>query len=258
MRLSFLFLFLVHSSLSIAQIRLAKLVLEKNEKYYIQDSDILVSDTLIMGDSSEIVLNPQKKDNFIHSKVTIVGKGCTISGVGTSSLKANEGVTAVDQVGPCLLGRNGGNGSPGSNGLPANNLFLYFTNLNITGSLTINLNGGDGGDGGNGGRGGGGGPGTRVCPGGDGGIGGNGGNGGNGGDGGTLSIQCKNCPAVRSLINTLLFVKNYGGYKGYGGEGGFGGLAGLGPISDGVNGKKGNNGKDGIEGKDGAINFLSN
>lgn len=258
LRIALLFILLFYSSLSMAQIRLEKLVLEKNEKYVIEGSDILVTDSLIMGDSSEIVLNPQKKDNFIHAKVTIVGKGCQISGVGSSSKKAKDGIPGVDQAGPCLLGRNGGNGYPGSQGLSANNLFLYFTELQINGSLTINLNGGDGGDGGDGGRGGGGGPGTRVCSGGNGGNGGNGANGGNGGDAGTLSIQCKNCPTVRGLIHTFLIVKNYGGYSGLGGEGGFGGSGGLGSYNDGVNGKKGKSGKDGVEGKNGAIIFLSN
>ena len=257
LRIAPLFLFLVYSSLSIAQIRLAKLVLAKNEKYVIDGTDILVTDTLIMGDSSEIVLNPHKKDNFIHAKVTIVGNGCLIFGVGSSSKKGKEGTAGIDQVGPCLLGRNGGNGYPGSSGLPANNLFLYFTELNITGSLTINLNGGDGGDGGDGGRGGSGGPGTRVCAGGNGGNGGNGANGGNGGDAGNLSIQCKNCPTVRGLIHTFLIVKNYGGYAGLAGEGGVGGSSGLGPFNDGVYGKRGMSGKEGVEGKSGAINFLS-
>lgn len=37
-------------SVSHAQIRLAKLSIEKNEKYLIQASDILVVDTLIMAD----------------------------------------------------------------------------------------------------------------------------------------------------------------------------------------------------------------
>lgn len=250
--------FLLCASSGMAQIRFTKLILDKNEKYVIQNSDILVTDTLIMGDSSEIVLNTQRKDNFIHAKVTFIGKGCKISGTGASADKAEAGMSPADQVGPCLLGKNGGSGANGSNGIPGNNLFLYFTDLNITGSLIININGGNGGDGGDGGRGGGGGPGTRVCAGGNGGNGGNGAPGGNGGDGGTLSIQCKNCPTLRGLLNGPIIVKNYGGYAGLGGDGGQGGSAGLGPINDGINGKKGMSGKDGIEGKHGAINFLSN
>ena len=258
LRVALLLFFLLSGFVGMAQIRLTKLVLEKHEKYFIKGADILVTDTLIMGDSSEIVLNPERKDNFIHSKTTIIGKGCIISGVGISAKRGVDGVAGVDQVGPCFLGRMGGNGSPGSSGQSANNLFLYLTDLKITGSLTINLNGGEGGDGGNGGRGGGGGPGTRVCAGGNGGDGGAGANGGNGGAGGTFSFQCKSCPLVRGLVNETLFIKNYGGFAGFGGEGGFGGSAGLGPINDGLNGRKGLNGKDGTEGKDGAIHFLSN
>jgi len=258
LRIVLVSLWLFQSCLTMAQIRLTKLVLEKNEKFFIEGTDILVTDTLIMRDSSSIVLNPQKKDNFIHSKVTMIGKGCVISGSGPLLKQASEGIAATDQSGPCSPGRIGGNGSPGSQGNPANNLSVYFTELHISGSLTINLNGGDGGDGGDGGLGGGGGPGTRLCAGGAGGNGGNGGDGGNGADGGTLSIECKNCPSVRGLIGNSIIVKNYGGYAGLGGEGGIGGPGGLGPIKDGLNGKRGKKGKDGLGSKNGVINFLSN
>ena len=248
-------LFITSSFLTHAQIRLVKLEVAKNEKYLIQGADVLDVDTLVMRDSSEIVLNPLKKDNFIHAKVTRIGKSCIISGKGASATKGKEGIAGIDQQGPCVLGRNGGNGSPGANGFPANNLFLYFTELNISGSLTINLNGGDGGDGGDGGFGGSGGPGTRVCEGGNGGNGGNGAHGGNGGDGGNLTIQCKGCPTLRALINKSVIIKNYGGYAGLGGDGGPGGDGGLGPIKDGHNGKRGLSGKQGKEGKNGAITF---
>lgn len=254
-----LFLFiLVQSLVSFAQVSFKKLVLSKNEKYFIEGSHILVTDTLVMGDSSEIVLNPLKKDNFITSKVTIIGSGCKISGVGAPSKKAKDGNPGIDQVGPCLSGKIGTHGSHGIKGIPGNNLTLHFTDLTINGSLTINLNGGDGGDGGDGGRGGNGGPGTRVCAGGNGGHGGHGANGGEGGEGGTLTLKCKNCPEVRGLMNKFIFVKNHGGYPGYAGNGGAGGQAGLGPKGDGSNGKKGLDGKDGMEGKSGVIKFLSN
>ncbi len=257
-RKALIVIFLIQSFVCIGQVSLEKLILSKNEKYFILDTDMLTVDSLIMGDSSQLILNPQKRVNHIHANVTIVGRGCVISGIGVSPNKATEGLAGADQLGPCLEGKNGGIGSHGSPGQPANNLFLYFTDLIINGSLIININGSDGGEGGNGGRGGGGGPGTRVCKGGNGGMGGHGGKGGNGGDGGSLSIQCKNCPALRGLIYRTIIIKNYGGYAGLGGEGGPGGLAGLGPLNDGVNGKKGLNGKDGIVGKVGTINFSSN
>lgn len=257
-RITFFLFFLTQGVISFAQIRFAKLELGKNEKYFIEGSLILVTDTLVMGDSSEIVLNPLKRDNIINSRVAIIGKGCRISGVGMSAKKGKNGIPGADQAGPCIMGKAGGHGSHGSKGLPGNNLTLHLTDLTIDGSLTINLNGGDGGDGGDGGRGGNGGPGTRVCTGGNGGDGGHGASGGEGGEGGTLSIQCKNCSSVRGLINKSIIVKNYGGYAGLGGNGGTGGLSGLGPKGDGVNGKKGLNGKDGLEGKTGPIKFLNN
>ncbi len=243
--------------MGMGQTKISRLVLKEKEKYFIKDTDILIIDTLIMRDSSVVLLNPLRKVNSIYSKVTIIGKGCSISSLVTTATKSERGAAGADQYGPCVHGKNGGNGSPGSPGQSANNLFLYFTDLNITGTLTINLVGGEGGDGGDGGPGGSGGPGTRLCAGGNGGNGGNGAVGGHGGDGGTLSIQCKNCPTLRGLINTFIFVKNYGGYAGLGGDGGIGGAGRLGPINDGTNGKKGKPGKDGAEGKNGAIHFIS-
>jgi hypothetical protein len=258
LRIVLIIFILAQGLLGVAQITFRKLELGKNEKYFIEGSLILVTDTLLMADSSEIVLNPLKKENIINSRVTIIGKGCKISGVGASSKKGKDGIAGIDQAGPCLTGKVGGHGTHGLKGIQGNNLTLHLTDLIINGSLTINLNGGEGGDGGDGGRGGGGGPGTKVCTGGSGGDGGHGANGGDGGEGGTLSFQCKNCPTVRGLINKSITVKNYGGYAGLGGNGGIGGLAGLGPKGDGANGKRGLNGKDGLEGKNGAIKFLSN
>jgi len=253
----FLF-FLTQSVVSLAQIRFVKLELGKNEKYFIEGSLILVTDTLVMGDSSEIVLNPLKKENIINSRVTIIGKGCKISGLITPSKQSKNGNAGVDQSGPCLVGGNGGNGAPGAKGIHGNNLTLHLTNLTIEGTLTINLNGSNGGDGGDGGRGGSGGRGTKTCVGGNGGDGGIGGEGGHGGHGGTFSIQCKNCPSVRGLVNKSIIVKNYGGYAGLGGNGGVGGLASLEGKNNGAKGKNGLNGKDGVEGKRGAIKFLTN
>ncbi|HTE33163.1 MAG TPA: hypothetical protein VK666_22420, partial [Chryseolinea sp.] len=52
----FAFLFLIAGSLH-AQVRVSKLVIKAKEVYTLQQSDILVADTLIMGDSSRLVMN---------------------------------------------------------------------------------------------------------------------------------------------------------------------------------------------------------
>ncbi len=237
------------------QIRLAKLSLSKGEKYLIQASDILVVDTLVMADSSQIVLNRDKKDNFIHAKIAIIGEGCSINGFGLKGKDGVSGNNGQEQLSPCRQGGPGKDADQGLAGNHGNNLFIYSDDIQINGSLTINLNGGDGGDGGKGGQGGGGGPGTRVCTGGDGGQGGSGARGGHGGDGGTLTINCFRCPDFQILIGTRLHIKNYGGFGGLGGQAGRGGLAGLGPVRDGKNGQRGFHGEEGETGKNGAIKF---
>ncbi|QLH33118.1 MAG: hypothetical protein HWD62_12490 [Cyclobacteriaceae bacterium] len=50
-------------------------------------------------------------------------------------------------------GKSGGDAEDGANGETGTNLFLYSDDIQIKGSLTIDLNGGDGGDGGDGGQG---------------------------------------------------------------------------------------------------------
>jgi hypothetical protein len=249
-------LFLIGLCLSAqAQIRLTKLSLNKSEKYLIQASDIIVVDTLLMADSAQIILNRDKKDNFIHAKIAIIGVGCAIIGTGAKGTDGSHGINGVDQESPCRQGGIGKDGTGGLKGNDGNNLFIYSDDIQIKGSLTLNLNGGDGGDGGDGGQGGGGGPGTRVCQGGDGGQGGSGSRGGNGGQGGNLTIHCKRCPDYQIWLGSELHIKNYGGFGGLGGEAGRGGLAGLGPVRDGRNGQRGYHGEEGEAGKNGAIIF---
>lgn len=241
-----------------SQIRVTKLVLERKEKFVIENSDILVVDTLVMLDSSSIFLNLSKRDNFIHAKQVVAGVGCSIFGHGANGNPGTSGDRGITARAPCRRGLPGGNAAEGGNGQDGINLSLYFSNLKINGSITINLNGGDGGDGGNGGTGGDGGSGTRVCIAGDGGKGGNGANGGNGGRGGNFSINCKSCDDLHLIMGHKLIVKNFGGLAGVGGEGGQGGHAGLGPSGDGKNGLRGFNGANAQLGKDGAINLNRN
>jgi hypothetical protein len=237
------------------QIRLDKLSLNKGEKYFIQNSDILVVDTLVMADSSQIILNHDKKDNFIHAKIVVIGMGCSINGYGPKGKDGAVGINGAEQQSPCRSGAPGLDGEMGLDGSNANNILIYSEDIQINGSLTINLNGGDGGDGGKGGQGGGGGPGTRVCAGGDGGQGGSGSRGGHGGEGGSLTINCLRCPDYQVWIGSRLHIKNYGGFGGIGGEAGRGGLAGLGPVRDGKNGQRGFHGEEGETGKNGVIKF---
>jgi hypothetical protein len=238
-------------SLGWAQIRLNKLELQSKERYRILGTDILVVDTLIMRDSSSIVLNPLKKDNFIHAKFMTIGKGCSIVGVGKKGKKGITGETGLTQVAPCRNGAAGKDALAGEPGTDGANVSLYTSGIKIRGSLTINVNGGDGG---RGGRGGDGGSGTRVCPAGDGGNGGNGARGGDGGNGGSVNINCKRCADIQLLMGEIIIVKNYGGFGGIGGDGGFGGQAGLGPAKDGKNGLRGKEGEHAFEGKRGSLN----
>ena len=246
-RTLFLFTFLLPSFSLWSQIRIEKLVIRPGQVYISDFSDIIVADTLIMMDSSCIRLNELKPDNYIRAKVAVIGRNCSIDGRGVNGKRGTHGANGISPIGPCMKGsgaRNGGRGLDGTRGI---NLFLYIDSLNLTGSLTINLSGGNGGDGGNGGIGGGGSPGTMHCNGGDGGDGGNGGNGGNGGVGGNLSLGGLDETNIRSMIGERLTIFNKGGSFGYGGISGYGGPAGLGP--DRKNGKDGLHGKDGVEGR---------
>jgi hypothetical protein len=248
-------IFIFSALLSRSQIRLNKLVLAPNEKFVIEKSDILVVDTLVMGDSSSIILNLSKKDNFIHAKEVVVGKNCSIIGRGLNGRPGNTGEKGITARAPCRRGLPGANAAGGVVGQNATNLSFYSNNLTIHGSMIINLNGGDGGDGGKGGEGGDGGSGTRFCTAGDGGKGGNGANGAIGGNGGNLSLVCQNCGNLRVLLGRKLIVKNLGGVGGTGGSGGAGGQPGLGPEGDGKNGLKGFGGANAQQGKEGTINL---
>lgn len=253
---TFVFVFIILSGYS--QLRVTKLVLDPGEKFDIEKSDILVVDTLVMLDSSSILLNLSKRDNFIHAKEVVIGANCSIIGHGANGKSGSAGLNGNTSRTPCRSGFPGSNATAGIGGQNAVNLSLYFDNLKITGSLIINLNGGDGGDGGKGGLGGDGGSGTRVCAAGDGGRGGNGADGGAGGKGGNVNINCKNCDDLHLIMGHKLIVKNFGGLGGIGGDGGFGGRAGLGPIGDGKNGTRGTNGAHAALGKDGVANLSRN
>lgn len=247
------FLFIFDEGVS--QIRLNVLTIESHEVYEIQGTDILVVDALILGDSARIMLNTSKKGNFIHAKKIVVGKGCTIDGTGKNGIQGSHGAPGWSPGGPCRDGSSGLAGLPGTPGQDAVNLFLYFDELTINGSLRIDLTGGDGGDGGKGGTGGDGNPGTKLCKGGNGGNGGNGAAGGNGGQSGNLTFTSKYGTDLRSWMGEKIILRLYGGFAGIGGEGGLGGQRGLSTYRDGDQGRKGLAAAGGVSGKPGTIFF---
>jgi hypothetical protein len=241
-------------SISMAQIHVNRLIIKKGENFSFNESDIVVADTLIMEDSSSIVLNRLKKENYLHTKVLIVGKNCSIQGSGVNGKQGRTGRSGTSPLGPCKSGTDGTPGVRGLDGTSGVNLFLYIDKITVKAPLVIDLHGGDGGVGGKGGDGGTGTSGTVHCKGGDGGLGGNAGNGANGGNGGSLTIHC---PATLSeAVQKEIKVKNHGGQFGKGGRGGYPGSAGLGPRKNGKQGMPGAEGLDGGLGKNGAISIV--
>ncbi len=240
----------------LAQIRLNTLTIGPNEVFELQNTDVMVVDTLILRDSSRVVLNALKKDNFIHLKKLIVGWGSAIVGKGTPGIPGATGPSAVTAGGPCRDGTAGLPGTPGTAGSSGVNLFLYIDELLIKGNLVVDLAGGDGGDGGKGGNGGDGNTGTRLCQGGNGGDGGAGAAGGRGGQGGSLTITSIYGANLRNSMGEKIIVRSYGGFGGIGGEGGMGGQCGLSPSRDGDQGRKGQTGLQGKAGKSGGIFYV--
>lgn len=247
-----------HTSVQ-AQIRLTKLVLKTKEVYELKGSDILVVDTLVMMDSSRIILNKLKPDNYLHAKAAIFHKGAFIDGKGIAGIHGRNGRPGATATTPCTDGKSGSIGSEGTDGAHGTNLFLYFSDIHVPGTLVIDVSGGDGAEGGDGGTGGSGGSGTRLCKGGSGGSGGPGAKGGNGGNGGSVTFKSRRIPELRTMLNEKIIVRTFGGSQGQGGDGGPGGYSGLSPADDskmdGKHGKKGVKGQEGSPGKPGAINF---
>jgi hypothetical protein len=237
-----------------AQNRFNTLTVHTGQTYAFGASDILVTDTLIMEDSSRIQLNSLKTQNFIRVKVAIFGIHTVIDGNGPQGKKGKTGTRGSTATGPCRGGSSAANGTHGGDGAAGINLFLYIEKIIVNGNLVIDLSGGNGADGGDGGEGGGGSPGTVHCYGGNGGSGGNGGNGGNGGKGGILTFGGESAEDIRAMVGTKVRVNTLGGNLGYGGVHGAGGMAGLGPSK--MHGKAGTKGKDGAKGKPGKNGFI--
>jgi hypothetical protein len=254
-----LFSLLVLSNSLLAQVRVSKLVVKSHETYTLDQTDILVADTLVMMDSSRIVLNKLKSDNFIRTKVAIIGRYCVIDGKGIPGKPGRRGRGGLSYNAPCRDGLPGGPGSRGLDGRPGVNLFLYLERVTIRGPWIINVAGGDGGQGGQGGSGGGGSPGTLHCYGGNGANGGSGAPGGNGAKGGNVVLSSPKIKLLEPSIGTKIIVNTRGGNPGEGGRAGYHGGAGLGPRGkNGKNGEPGAEGKSGITGVDGSLKLESN
>lgn len=251
-----LFFFIIFTSFtSIAQLRYTKLIVEPGQVFSYEQSDILVADTLIMRDSSSIILNHAKKENYLYAKVAIIGKSCSIKGNADHGKSGSPGRAGMSSSAPCRNASDGEDAQPGANGGRATRLLVYIKEITISNPLSIFLNGGNGGNGGKGGDGGSAGAGTIHCNGGDGGNGGKGGDGANGGNGGdlVLNLPITEQAKLKQHLRVLLKAGTYG----RGGRGGYSGSGGLGPRGKhGGNGLQGQDGIDGASGADGAVNYL--
>lgn len=251
-------LFLVFlCSLTQAQLRYTKLVLQPKQVFSFGTSDILVVDTLIMMDSSSLVLNKAKKENYLHAKVMRIGNNCFIDGNGNNGKAGKTGSVGASSFGPCRNGTNGEDAVKGEDGSHGIDLLIYSKDITITGQLSVLLAGGNGGNGGMGGEGGSAGSGTIHCKGGDGGNGGKGGDGGVGGNGGKLVVHVP--IGFHSVVAPKIKVNFRGGQFGKGGRGGYSGAGGLGPKGkSGRNGLQGSDGNDGSLGNYGNLSFADN
>ena len=121
------------------QIRLDKLEINTHQTYSMAGSNVLVVDTLIMRDSSCLMLHKEKSESIINVKVLIVNIGAKILGYGVDGKAGKVGSDGFRQGAPCRVGGNASEGAVGGNGSNGRNLSLYVNQLVITGSLTINF-----------------------------------------------------------------------------------------------------------------------
>jgi hypothetical protein len=254
------FVLLVGSVSSFAQIRVSTLVIRPNEVYTLSQYDIHLADTLVMMDSSTLVLNKLKDENYLRVKVARFGNHCTIDGRGINGSSGRNGLDGITPVGPCIDGSIGKDGTRGLDGTRALTLYLYVEKMIVQGELIIDVSGGKGGKGGNGGNGGGGSPGTVHCFGGDGADGGKGGQGGNGGYGGVVTITTPVPQTIRDLVERKKIIVSFaGGGGGPSGTGGYHGGAGLGPSKrNGKDGEPGAYSKNGLSGEKGNLIIQAN
>src|SRR5688572_57214 len=116
-----------------AQVRVGKLVVESRKVFELNSADIIVADTLEMRDSSRLLLNKLKHENYIRVKVAIIGKKCVIDGKGVQGKPGRQGTAVKMPMGPCKDGIPGKEGLRGLDGTSGVNLFLYIDKLIIEG-----------------------------------------------------------------------------------------------------------------------------
>jgi len=158
-------------------------------------------DTLIMGDSSILLLDGRYSTTLLRANFVSVGNGCVMSGHGKDG---ENGAPGAD--GSSSLYAAGKDGHTGFSGV---NLFFNFSDILFKDSLQVLLIGGRGGDGG---------PGGAVtsslsgisAPGRDGRAQvGSPGHGGDGGDGGNITVSF---PAeYKEIVQGLFKINNMGG-----------------------------------------------
>lgn len=110
-RLTLCLILVLTAAIVNAQVRVGTLVIESHETFELKNSDILVADTLIMKDSSRLVLNKLKKENYIRARVAIFGNYCVIDGKGIEGTPGRNGFSGETPFGPCSDGSPGRNGS---------------------------------------------------------------------------------------------------------------------------------------------------
>src|SRR5882672_9507145 len=93
--------------------------------------DTFLLDSLVMRDSSILLLDMRHNSCLIRTNYFSAGNGVLIVGVGHDGKRGSDGTGGID-----LAGRDGTYGSPGIN------LTLNFSNLSLQGQLEIDLYGG--------------------------------------------------------------------------------------------------------------------
>ncbi|HNP77580.1 MAG: hypothetical protein U0289_00610 [Cyclobacteriaceae bacterium] len=100
-------------------------------------------DSLVLGDSSQLLLDDNFDLTLIRCDYVTLGKGCAIIGIGKPGGQGLVGINSNS--------RAYSDGRPGTSGFAGISLIFNFRHLQLDGDFIINLTGGPGGDGGAGG-----------------------------------------------------------------------------------------------------------
>ena len=100
-------------------------------------------DSLIMADSSALLLDNRHANNLVRANFVSIGSGCILNGAGNNG---EDGPAGADGSTALYAA-----GKAGRGGFSAVNLFFNFTSIQINGVFQVFLIGGKGGNGGPGG-----------------------------------------------------------------------------------------------------------